>query len=201
MSGAVRTVTPRLLGALLPLVVAAGMLMLPAPAGAGEPCWQTVINDWADNTRVDGRYPIHCYWDALRNLPADMRAYSSAPDDIERAMRAEIRRQAEDSESNTSSDDSGVLGGSGGTPGSGADAKSDESAPYSGVGDPDPDEGRDNSSGVLRQALDEIGPGNATSFPLPLLVLGGLFGVVLIAGGLGYLARRSAPARLRIGRR
>jgi hypothetical protein len=203
MSRAVRRVTPRLLGALLALVVTAGMLALAAPAAAGEPCWQTVINDWADNTRVDGRYPIHCYRDALRNLPEDMRAYSSAPDDIERAMRAEMLRQAGGSPS-TSTDDSGALGGSGsgGSPGSGEDAQQGQSAPYQGFGgDPDPDDDRDESGGILRQALDEIGPGDATSFPLPLLVLGGLLGVFLIAGGLGYLARRGAPGRLRTGRR
>ena len=180
------------------------MLVLAAPAGAGEPCWQTVINDWADNSRVDGRYAIHCYRDALRNLPEDMRAYSSAPDDIERAMRAEMLRQAGGSQS-TSTYDSGALGGfgsgSGGSPGSVQDAQQGQSAPYQGLGDPDPDDDRDESGGILRQALDEIGPGNATSFPLPLLVLGILLGVFLIAGGLGYLVRRSAPGRLRIGGR
>lgn len=207
MSRAVRTVTPRLLGALLALVGTAGMLAFAAPAGAGQPCWQTVINDWADNTRVDGRYPLHCYRDALRNLPEDMRAYSSAPDDIERAMRAEMLRQAQSSQPETSTDESGVLGTSGGTPPSGQNAKPrsstrpDQTPPYQAVGDPDPDDGRDESGGILTQALDEIGPGDATSFPLPLLVLGGLFGAFLIAGGLGYLARRSAPGRLRIGRR
>jgi hypothetical protein len=202
MSGAVRTVTPRMLGALLALATVASVVALAAPAGAAQPCWQTVINDWADNGRVDGRYSIHCYRDALRNLPEDMRAYSSAPDDIERAMRAEMLRQAGGSPG-TWADDSWALGGSGsgGGPASGQDAQQGQSAPYYGTGDPDPGDDRDESGGILRQALDEIGPGNATSFPLPLLVLGGLLGVFLIAGGLGYLVRRSAPGRLRIGGR
>ena len=44
------------------------------------------------------------------------------------------------------------------------------------------------------EALDEIGPNDAQSFPLPLLILGGLFGLLLIAGGAGYLlARRNHP--------
>lgn len=186
---------------LLALVMTAGALALAAPAAAAEPCWQTVINDWADNARVDARYPIHCYRDALRNLPEDMRAYSSAPEDIERAMRAEMLRQAEASESETPTDDSEAAGGSGGKPPSSKDAKRNQATPYLGIGDPNSDDVRDESSGILRQALDEIGPGDATSFPLPLLVLGGLLAVVLIAGGVGYFARRSAPGRMKISRR
>jgi hypothetical protein len=192
---------PRLLGVLLALVMTAGTFVLAAPAGAGEPCWQTVINDWADNARVDARYPIQCYRDALRNLPEDMRAYSSAPEDIERAMRAEMLRQAEASQSETPTDDSEAGGGSGGKPPSSKDAKRNQANPYLGTVDPDPDNLRNESEGILRQALDEIGPGDATSFPLPLLVLAGLLAVVLIAGGVGYVARRGAPARMKISRR
>jgi hypothetical protein len=68
-----------------------------------------------------------------------------------------------------------------------------EAPPLPYLGDPDPDDQRAESSGVLVQALDEIGPNDASSFPLPLIVLGGLFGLLLIAGGVGYLARRSRP--------
>ena len=66
---------------------------------------------------------------------------------------------------------------------------------------PDPDEERAESGGVFRQALDEVGPEDATSAPLPLFILGGLFAVLLIAGGLGYLVRRGLPSGLRLGRR
>ena len=51
--------------------------------------------------------------------------------------------------------------------------------------------------GIFAEALDEIGPSNSSSFPLPLLILGGITGLLLLAGGIGYLAKRGAPPRSR----
>jgi hypothetical protein len=129
-----------------------------APGAAGGPCWQRVIDDWADNSRIDGTYPVKCYQDALAKLPEDMRAYSSAPEDIERAMRAVIV----------------------------------------GSGEP-PDSGGSGSSGLFGQALDEIGPEDSSSFPLPLLILGVIAGVLVGAGGVGFLASRLNASRARSG--
>ena len=60
-----------------------------APAAAGTPCWKQVLNDWS-NGRAIGHYPLHCYREAIRNLPEDLRDYSSAADDILAALQAEI---------------------------------------------------------------------------------------------------------------
>ena len=56
-----------------------------AQAAAGA-CEQTVVEDWSFDGRVDGVYPLACYRRALAQLPADMRDYSDAPDEIERAL-------------------------------------------------------------------------------------------------------------------
>lgn len=50
-------------------------------------CASRVISDWADDGQVAGRYQLRCYRAAIRSLPEDLRAYSTAPDDIDRAMR------------------------------------------------------------------------------------------------------------------
>jgi hypothetical protein len=179
----------------LPLVAVGVFLLVgAAPAAAAKPCWQVVIDDWADNSRVDGRYEIHCYRDALRRLPEDMRAYSSAPDDIARAMRDEIRRQQQEA---AAPDDQQAAPAPTDTGGSGKPPKAqeDEALPYMGpvVGD----EAQATDDGIFTQALDEIGPSNSSSFPLPLLILGGITGLLLLAGGLGYIVKRGAPQRSR----
>ena len=184
----------------LPLVAAGVFLLVgAAPAAAAKPCWQVVIDDWADNTRVDGRYEIHCYRDALRRLPEDMRAYSSAPDDIARAMRAEIRRQQQQQEAAPEDQQATPAptnsGGSGKPPKPKKQAQEDDALPY--VGTVIGDEAQGADDGIFAQALDEIGPSNSSSFPLPLLILGGITGLLLLAGGLGYIVKRGALPRSR----
>lgn len=46
------------------------------------------------------------------------------------------------------------------------------------------------SKGVYKAALNKLGPTNADSFPLPLLILGGLSLLMVTAGGAGLLSRR-----------
>src|SRR2546423_4404454 len=69
-----------------------GALARAEPAAAATPCWKTLLNDWYDG-RIDQTYPHHCYQDALRHLPADVQTYSSARDDILRAMQSAVARQ------------------------------------------------------------------------------------------------------------
>ena len=55
-------------------------------AAAATPCWERVIADWSDNGRVDRTYRLVCYREAVKRLPEDLRAYSSAGDEIDRAL-------------------------------------------------------------------------------------------------------------------
>ncbi len=59
-----------------------------APA-ASPACSSRLLTDWSDG-RIDGTYPIRCYRSALESLPADLRIYSSAPDDIAQALSRRI---------------------------------------------------------------------------------------------------------------
>ena len=59
-------------------------------ATAKPPCGEAVILDWSDG-RIDRTYAVACYRDALARLPEDLRAYSTAPEDIERALLERAR--------------------------------------------------------------------------------------------------------------
>ena len=76
------------------LAAFASLLVATAPAASAAPsCGRQVIDDWYDNGRVDGTYALHCYDDAIEILPRDVRDYSSAKEDIERALQAKLRDQ------------------------------------------------------------------------------------------------------------
>ena len=62
----------------------AGCGQLPQPQ-AERACGKAVLADWADG-RIDRSYPDPCYQAAIDVLPEDLRAYSTARDDISRAL-------------------------------------------------------------------------------------------------------------------
>jgi hypothetical protein len=81
---------------LITIVVAAGLAVLaPASAEANPSCGDAVFRDWSDG-RIENRYAIPCYGAALDDLPEDIRAYSTAEDDISQALRARIRETRRD---------------------------------------------------------------------------------------------------------
>jgi hypothetical protein len=72
--------------------VAAVLALAPA-ASAQTPCWEKVLLAWSQND-LHANFPIHCYETAVSKLPADLRGYSSAAADIQRALLAAIRDRA-----------------------------------------------------------------------------------------------------------
>lgn len=145
-----------------------------APASAATPCWKTLLNDWYDG-RIDKTYPRHCYDDALKHLPADVQTYSSAKDDIQRALQSAIANEKR-------------LGHKTGPdvlipPGPGGGKTGNGKTP-----------GRKPEKGLTGLA-DKLNPGSASSLPLPLLVLGGLALVLVAAGGAGLVAKRIQARR------
>jgi hypothetical protein len=143
-------------------------------------CWLAVINDWLDNGQVDRVYAIPCYTQAIQHLNqfSDVKGYSSAEDDIHNALLAAIRQ-----------DRGGGLGGGGGSPGTG---------PGGSDGGPSASGGGKNAGGqsFIAKVGDKIGPGNAQSIPLPLLVLGGLAVLLLLAALGTWIARRMQARRV-----
>jgi len=167
------------LGALTLLAAGAGTATA-APAAsfqATSTCWQQVINDWLDNNQVDRTYAIPCYTQAIQHLNQfpDVKGYSSAVDDIHNALLAAIRQDR------GGGGTSGGLGGPGGSSGG-----SSGGGPNTGPGD----------GGPLGTGIQKLGPTNAQSIPLPLLVLGGLAVLLLLSAGGTWLARRIQARRM-----
>ena len=65
----------------------------PSPASAAKPCWELVMDDWADNASIDRPFSVACLQQALDRAPEDIRAYSDIEDQIRQALRdTAIRR-------------------------------------------------------------------------------------------------------------
>ena len=74
--------------------VATALLALPAPALAAG-CGHAVVGDWRDNGRIDRVYAPRCYREAVKELPEDVLVYSSAQNDINRALQTRIEKAAQ----------------------------------------------------------------------------------------------------------
>jgi hypothetical protein len=153
-------------------------LAAPAPAASTSTCAKQVIADWFDNTRIDRIYPLHCYREAVKILPVDVRDYSSAREDILRALA--YAQQGKEDPGDPGSGSSGGGNGSGsGTGGSdpGGGTATDPGGADGGPGD---------------QPVDTSGP---SAVPIPLIVLAGIAGLLLVLGAAGYFTRRAAERR------
>jgi hypothetical protein len=143
------------------------------------PCWKVVVSDWYADGRVDGTYPTVCYEQAIRNLPGDVKAYADAADEIQRAMLAAQRRGGATKEDGTVSGDGKK----------GHDARPLAFGDSSGGGGDPP-------KGFLSSLIDRVGPKNAGSIPLPLLVLAGIAFLLLAAAAASFVARRLQARRV-----
>jgi len=166
-------------------------LLAPGPASAAESCGKKVIDDWYADGRVDGTYPAHCYDDAIEILPRDIKEYSSAPDDIARALQNRLNNKPAPPATTDP------------TP---ADEKPAPTSPpppknppggENGKGDPpaDPPSPKPGDEGDTKVA-GPLDTASADSVPVPLLVLGGLALLLVAAGSAGYLTRRLQARRV-----
>ena len=147
-------------------------------ASAGTPCWKVLLNDWYDG-RIDGSYERHCYNDALKHLPADVSTYSSAHDDILRALQSAIAKERK--AGHRVGPNTLIEAPSGGTKtGGGGSGGTDNTQT-----------GRKQGTGLA----DKLNPGSPSSLPVPLLILGGLALLLVAAGGAGLVAKRIQARR------
>jgi cobalamin biosynthesis Mg chelatase CobN len=180
------------LKALAGAALVAGLLVVASaqPAAAATPCWKTLLNDWYDG-RIDNVYPVHCYQDTLKHLPPDVSVYSSARDDILRALQnTPVPAQAtttspEQSGTTTTAAASGGKSGSGGNGGTGAPKSPDAGGGTSTAGSP----GRQTDKG-LSGVAQQLNTSSPSSVPVPLIVLGGLAVLLVAAGAAGLIAKR-----------
>ena len=171
------------------VVVAAfvALLVVAAPAGAAQSCGRAVIDDWYDNGRVDGTYALHCYDDAIEILPRDVRDYSSAKDDIQRALQAAQR--GEDAPPARTDPTPGGLSTLPEDPEEPTETETTETLPSTG-----PTDGDDGVDTTAVGAIDDTD--SASSVPIPLLILAGLALLLIAAGTAGYVIRRLQARRL-----
>jgi hypothetical protein len=181
-------------------ILAALALASAHSAVAATPCWRQVVDDWYRNGRVTGHYPIHCYSEAIANLPEDSKQYSSAPQDIRRDMLLAIRGDA--SSGGGKGPTSGGTGPTGSSPtsssptGFGAVAAGFGSPP-TGVGTGAQAVGRTaKNTGFLGSFFDTFGPKKASSIPLPLIILAAVALLLLAAGAASFVARRLQGRRV-----
>jgi hypothetical protein len=153
------------------LTLAVGLLLLGSvsvtPASAKRPCWKDVASDWFTDSKLQGRYAPHCYREAIHHLPGVTDSYSTARDEIRRAMLFAIAHPTKPS------------------------APTRTPPPGEGLG---PGEGGD--AGLIQSLLEKLGPKNADAVPLPLLVLAGISLLLLGTAGASYVARRMQAKRL-----
>ena len=158
-----------------------------SPAAAATPCWKLLLNDWYDG-RIDHVYAVHCYQDALHHLPADVQTYSSAHDDILRALQSAIAK--EKLAGKTVQPNSPVAPQTSTTTTTATETGTTDSISTTTVAvvpGRKPDKG-------LGGVAEQLNPSSSTSIPLPLLVLGGL-AILLVAAGAAGLAAKRIQAR------
>jgi uncharacterized membrane protein YidH (DUF202 family) len=173
-----RVLLATIAGALAFLVAGVGGAAA-APAASFQPtseCWKSVVNDWLRNhPNIKGTYAIPCYTQAIQHLNSypDIKGYSSAPDDIQRALFAAIHQDR------------------GNGPGSGLSV-----TPPGPSGDQGNGGTSNQNTGLWTSITDRLSPGNAQSVPLPLIVLAGLALLLLLAAAATWFARRLQARRV-----
>jgi hypothetical protein len=160
----------------LALAVAIGAALgvaQPAQARSMSSCSKALIHDWYVDGRVDKTYPVHCYREALKNIPPDQLIYGTLRDDLNRALQSAIRQHG-----GHVTGDTLVVPLAGG----------------SNNGDDGPNTGA-TGGGLFHWLAKKLGPSTADSIPIPLLVLGGLAFTLMAAAGVSFLARRIQARR------
>jgi hypothetical protein len=188
-----RLVKPLARMALVTAIAGAALLggvIRTAPAQAATPCWKQLLNDWYDG-RIDQTYAVHCYRDAIKHLPSDVQTYSSAHDDILRALQSAIAKQQQQHQNvgNNTLVPPEKKGGSKGSGGKGSTGKTTtrKTTSTSTTGQP----GRSGDGGLAGKVSSD----DPSSIPLPLIVLGGLALLLVAAGAAGLVAKRLQARR------
>lgn len=157
-------------------VMALVALGWPAPASAAKPsCGERVIADWFSDGRVDKVFPFHCYREAIKALPVDIRTYGGAEEDILRALSFARRGKPDPGDKGT-------------TPaGNSTSSPDDQTSTTPGTTPP--------GGGDGPSAAPDVDTSGPSSVPIPLIVLAVVAGLLLALGAAGYLTRRLATRR------
>jgi hypothetical protein len=165
----------------------AACVLLVAPAAALADCGTSIIDQYLNSGTVSGNYSQACYKSALKQIPTDADLYTDIRASITAAMNG----------SRPSS------GGSGGqalvVPGTTTGRKpKPKPKPATTAGTTDAGTTTDllpvlpgsTDGGLVGNALKNIGPKHADEVPLPVIILGGLAALLILAGAGGLIAQR-----------
>jgi hypothetical protein len=155
---------------ILVLTAAAAAAAFGVSTAQASACSSALIRDWYNDGRIDGTYQVHCYREALRDIPEDQLVYGTLRDDLNRALQLTLAAHH------------GHITGATIIPGGGGGG--DDNDPSAGATSGKHDEG------FFHWLAKKIGPSSANSVPVPLLVLGGLALALIAAAAISYGARR-----------
>jgi hypothetical protein len=93
---------PALIAVVLSVLFA--LVVVDRGSAAQAQCADAVLRDWTAGTLVGDAYPSNCYQAAIDALPEDLRAYTTAADDIRHAQISATRVLAEAAAAPTGSD-------------------------------------------------------------------------------------------------
>jgi hypothetical protein len=148
---------------------------LPATADAKVPCRNQVFNDWEHDGQISSKYPVACYRDALKHIPATEQIYTSLEDDVRAALQGAIAR----------------LQGKKVAPEIGHKFSSKPGVPTLVNQQPRDERADPVSSPGGTNASSPLSAGDSNSgVPLPLLVLAGVALVLVASGAVGVVVRR-----------
>jgi hypothetical protein len=161
-----------------PLILVVAALAVGAALGTAQPaqarsmstCSKALVHDWYVDGRIDNTYPVHCYREALSQIPEDQAIYGTLRQDLTRALQSTIRQHS----GHVTGDTLVVpLGGGGDGP--------------NGTGP--------TGGGIFHWLAQKLGPSTADSIPIPLLILSGLAFTLMAAAGVSLIARRMQARR------
>jgi hypothetical protein len=150
---------------ILVLTAAAAAATFGVSTAHASACSSALIRDWYVDGRIDNTYQVHCYREALRDIPEDQLIYGTLRDDLTRALE-------------------GVIAGHNGS------VPPSTPVPPEGGGPSSGSTGGKHDEGFFHWLATKIGPSTANSVPVPLLVLGGLALALIAAAAISFGARR-----------
>jgi cobalamin biosynthesis Mg chelatase CobN len=178
---------------LLALVAAASLG--PARAEAATPCRDKIFNQWYHDGKISSSFPLSCYRDALKHIPADVAVYSSLGDDIRLALQAAVDRSHGKSVPSevgngtrlTSSSASSTPSTTPGTSSTSTNSQGTTTPVDTAPNAPDPGTTTPTSSTPVAAPSTSS---SSSSVPLPVLVLGGVALLLVASGAVGLGVRR-----------
>jgi hypothetical protein len=151
--------------------VAAAATVFGVGTAQASKCSAALIHDWYVDGRIDNTYQVHCYQEALKDIPEDQIVYGTLRDDLTRALQSVIRNKG------------------------GGPIDPNATVPGSGKGRGGGGSSGGSKSGFFHWVARALGPSTADSIPVPLLVLGGLALALIAAAGISFFARRIQARR------